>query len=64
MRGYGAVVYIRRAVVYRRDDEVVGLGYVLVGRMLAILDQMNYEMKAYSAGVIFYPYCVLFSVYA
>ena len=36
MRGYGAVVYIRRAVVYRGDDEVVWLGDVLVGRMLAI----------------------------
>ena len=36
MRGYGAVVCIRGAVVDRGDDEVVGLGDILVGRKLAI----------------------------
>ena len=36
MRGYGAVVYIRGAVVDRGDDEVVGLGDVLGGKVLAI----------------------------
>lgn len=36
MRGYGAVVCIRGAVVDRGDDEVVGLGDILVGRKLGI----------------------------
>ena len=35
MRGYGAVVCIRRAVMDRGDDEVVGLGDILVKDMLA-----------------------------
>ena len=36
MRCYGAVVCISGAVVDRGDDEVVGLGDVLVESMLAI----------------------------
>ena len=64
MRVYGAVVCIRRAVMDRGDDEVVGLGDILVSGMLATQEPSGYKGKDYSASVVFHPYCILSSVYA